>query len=115
MTNQLDSLMGIAGVLECCVPVLSLAAYIPQWRKLLVARNSESISLISWVIWAVAYVISVFYAVVLLQVTGFGWPLVATTALGLCFVLFTMVLVWRFRPQRKAVDKNHLSQKPQIF
>jgi len=30
----------------------------------------------------------------LLLTTGRGWPLVITTALGLCFVLFTMLRVW---------------------
>ena len=97
MTQQLESLLWVAGVAESSVPVLSLAAYVPQWRMLMRSRDSSSISMTSWGIWAVSYVIATFYSSVLLLSTGRGWPLVITTALGLCFVLFTMLLVWRLR------------------
>lgn len=97
MPATLDTLMRIANVAESAVPLLSLAAYIPQWRTLLRTRDSRSISMASWGIWAVSYLIATFYSCVLLLVTGRGWPLVITTAVGLCFVLFTMLLVWRMR------------------
>ena len=97
MTQQMENLMWLAGVAESAVPVLSLAAYIPQWRVLMRSRDSSSISMISWGIWAVSYVIATFYSSMLLLTTGRGMPLVITTALGLCFVLFTMLLVWHLR------------------
>jgi uncharacterized protein with PQ loop repeat len=97
MAPALETLMTIANVAESTVPILSLAAYIPQWRTLLRTRDSRSISMVSWGIWAVSYLIATFYASVLLLVTGRGWPLVITTAVGLCFVLFTMLLIWRTR------------------
>lgn len=97
MNTWSEILLPFANVAESLVPVLSLAAYIPQWRQLLASRDSRSISLLSWAVWALAYAISVFYAVVLLAVTGRGWPLVTTTALGFLFVLVTLGLAWRFR------------------
>lgn len=48
-------------------------------------------------LWACSYSIALTYSSTLLLVTGRGWPMVITTSLGLCFVMFTMVLVWRFR------------------
>ncbi|NQX01401.1 hypothetical protein HQ447_12145 [bacterium] len=48
MTQQLENLMWIAGVAKSAVPVLSLAAYIPQWRVLMRSRDSSSISMTSW-------------------------------------------------------------------
>ncbi len=79
------------------MPICSLCAYVPQWRKLLRTRCSGSISLVSWLLWACSYSIALIYSTTLLLVTGRGWPMVITTSLGLAFVLFTMVLVWRFR------------------
>jgi uncharacterized protein with PQ loop repeat len=97
MSNRLETLMSVASVAQSIVPLISLTAYVPQWVKLIRTKESRSISMVSWMIWAVCYGIGVFYSVVLLNVTGRGWPLVAATSLGLSFVLFTMVLVWRYR------------------
>lgn len=97
MTHSHDTLMLVAGTDETMVPILSLIAYIPQWRKLLKKRDSGTLSMISWMIWAVSYAIAVFYASVLLCVTGRGWPLLIAMSCGLAFVLFTMSLIWRFR------------------
>ena len=93
----LETLLTVTGTAQSCVPLLSLCAYVPQWRKLMKARSSGSISLFSWALWAGAYGIATIYSTLLLLVTGKGWPMVATTSLGLCFVLFTLFLVWRFR------------------
>ena len=97
MNPKLETLMTVAGFLQSIVPLISLTAYVPQWVRLIRTKESRAISLVSWMIWAVCYTIGVFYSVVLLNVTGRGWPLVAATSLGLSFVLFTMVLVWRYR------------------
>jgi uncharacterized protein with PQ loop repeat len=91
------TLLPIANVAESLVPVISLVAYIPQWRHLMRTRDSRGISLSSWGIWALAYAISVFYASVLLAVTGMGLPLLLGTSFGLLFVLITMVLAWLYR------------------
>ncbi len=97
MNPKLETLMTVAGFLQSIVPLISLTAYVPQWVRLIRTKESRAISLVSWMIWAVCYGIGLFYSVVLLNVTGHGWPLVAATSLGLSFVLFTMVLVWRYR------------------
>jgi len=107
MNPSLEVWLRIAGAAESAVPVLSLAAYVPQWRVLMRSRDSSSISLMSWGIWAVSYFIATFYSTMLLLVTGRGLPMVITTALGLCFVLFTMLLVWRLRrPVAKPLDRS---------
>jgi uncharacterized protein with PQ loop repeat len=86
-----------ASAAQFLVPLLSLTAYIPQWRKLIRTGDSSSISLMSWCIWVLSYSIAVFYSVTLLVVTGHGLALVVTTVLGLCFVIFTVALVLRYR------------------
>ena len=97
MNIPLEKWFTIAGAAQSCVPLISLCAYVPQWRKLLKTRSSGSISLSSWVLWAGSYSIAVIYSSLLLMITGKGWPMVATSSLGLIFVIFTLVLVWRFR------------------
>jgi uncharacterized protein with PQ loop repeat len=97
MNTPLEKWFAIAGVVQSCVPLVSLCAYVPQWRKLLKTRSSGSISLSSWVLWTGSYSIAVIYSSLLLMTTGKGWPMVATSSLGLVFVIFTLVLVWRFR------------------
>jgi uncharacterized protein with PQ loop repeat len=101
MSSTLDTWLKIAGAAQSLIPIISLCAYVPQWRKLYQTRNSGAISLASWGLWAVSYSIAVFYSAMLLLVTGHGIPLVVTTTAGLCFVLFTMVLVWRFRDRTR--------------
>lgn len=97
MKPSLDVWLTVVGALQSCVPVVSLCAYIPQWRKLMKTRSSGSISITSWVLWAGAYSVGTTYSTLLLMATGKGWPLVITTAGGLGFVLFTLFLVWRYR------------------
>ena len=97
MSSSLEMWMKLASAGQSLIPILSLCAYVPQWKKLFQTRNSGAISVASWVIWTISYLIAVVYAVLLLMVTGHGVPLVVTTVAGLCFVVFTMVLVWHFR------------------
>ena len=97
MNSNHETLMLVAGTAESLVPLLSLTAYIPQWRKHYPTRSSGPLSMISWVIWALSYAIAVFDSIVLLIVTGRGWPLLVTTLSGLLMVLYTIILIWRFR------------------
>lgn len=95
MTSQ--NLLNIAGFLQAAVPVISLIAYLPQWKKLVDTKSSKDISLRSWSIWVVSSSISLFYAIVLYQYTGKGVPLVFASAAGLLFVLITVYLTARYR------------------
>lgn len=99
MEKQLETWLLVAGAAQTCVPIFSLCAYIPQWRKLLKLRHSGAISLGSWVLWACSYTIAVVYSSLLVVVTGRGWPILLTASCGLVSVLFTIILVWRFRPK----------------
>lgn len=95
MTSQ--SLLNIAGLLQTAVPVISLIAYLPQWKKLIDTKSSKDISLRSWSIWIVSSSISLFYAVALFRVTGKGIPLIFAASAGLLFVIITVYLTARYR------------------
>ena len=90
----------VANVLQSCIPILSLAAYIPQWRKLISGRSSKDISLRAWLMWSVSSGIAVFYAMVQRLLTGHGTALVFSSVANFLFVLITVGLVVRYR------DKN---------
>lgn len=97
MSENLEKWLVWAGIAQTCVPVFSLCAYIPQWRKLLKLRDSGAISLGSWILWAFSYTTAVVYSSLLVVVTGRGWPILLTAGVGLASVLFTISLIWRFR------------------
>lgn len=97
VSDNLENWLVWAGVAQTCVPIFSLCAYIPQWRKLLKLRDSGAISLGSWILWAFSYTTAVVYSALLVVVTGRGWPILLTAGVGLVSVLFTISLIWRFR------------------
>lgn len=93
----LDDWFNVAGLLQSCVPVLSLTAYVPQWRTLLRSRSSENVSLTAWLMWTLTSAIALFYAAASYAVTGRGLPLVFSTTLLFLFCEFTLFLVYRYR------------------
>lgn len=95
MTSK--DLLYIAGFLQTIVPVISLIAYLPQWKKLIDTKSSKDLSLRSWSIWVISSSISLFYAVMLFQVTGKGLPLIFASSAGLLFVIITLYLTARYR------------------
>lgn len=99
-------LLVFAGFLQSAVPVISLIAYLPQWKKLVDTKSSKDISLRSWSIWIVSSSISLFYAIVLFRYTGKGMPLVFASAAGLAFVMITAFLTARYRMKRETTGSN---------
>ena len=95
--NDDQGMLEVAGALQSVVPVISLIAYLPQWKKLVDTRSSKDLSLRSWSIWIVSSSISLFYAVALYRFTGKGVPLIFASAAGLLFVLITVYLTARYR------------------
>ena len=91
------TLLNIAGILQAAVPVISLIAYLPQWKKLVDTKSSKDISLRSWSIWIISSSISLFYSIVLYKVTGKGIPLIFASSAGLLFVMVTVYLTARYR------------------
>ncbi|MBE9609022.1 PQ-loop domain-containing transporter [Chitinilyticum piscinae] len=83
--------------LQATVGVLSLLAYLPQWRTLLRTRSSANIALGSWAVWSLSSLIATVYAVVQLLLHGTGWALVFSASSNLLFVLVTVMLIARFR------------------
>ncbi len=70
-----EKIVVIANFLQGCSPLLSLFAYLPQWRKIIANKSSRDISLTSWLVWLVSSGIAIFYAVIQYQVTGKGTAL----------------------------------------
>jgi uncharacterized protein with PQ loop repeat len=92
-----ESLVTVANVLQSCVPLLSLTAYLPQWRRLAVTKSSKDISMHAWFIWCFSGAITLFYAVMQYLVTGQGTALIFSSATALTFVVITAYMVFRYR------------------
>ena len=92
-----DTVVTGANLCQMLVPLISLSAYVPQWRKFHHTRSSEDVSLRSWCVWTVSSVFGAFYAIVQVRLNGRGWPLVMSTGLTLLFVILTVAQIVRYR------------------
>jgi uncharacterized protein with PQ loop repeat len=92
-----EAAIAAASFLQGSIPLLSLTAYLPQWRKIVATKSSRDISLQAWLLWSVSAFISVFYAVAQYQTTGQGTALVFSSAVNLVFVLITVYLLVIYR------------------
>lgn len=97
-----------ANIMQSAIPVLSLVAYLPQWKQLIRTKSSRDISLSSWLIWSVSAIFALVYAIVQYRVTGAGSALVFSSATILLFVLITVVLVAMYR------DDSRRRLQPQV-
>jgi len=104
-----DAVIWLADAGQAAVPLLSLAAYLPQWIKICRTRTSGSISIRAWLIWTLSSVLALFYAVVQLLLNGRGWALVFATGAGLAFVVTTLLLVIWFRPSVPGAVRTYRS------
>ncbi|MDQ1330108.1 MAG: MtN3 and saliva related transrane protein [Thermodesulfobacteriota bacterium] len=93
-----DSVIITANACQIATTFISLSAYLPQWIKLIKTKSSADIALKSWCIWIVAATFTLFYAIVQFLLNGRGWPLIISAAASMCCILFTIILVVRFRP-----------------
>lgn len=94
-----EVVVSAANICQMAVPFIAFSAYLPQWIKLIRTKSSRDISLRSWCIWTVSGLCALFYAVVQLFLNGRGWPLVFSTTFGLFSILFTVSLIFRYRPK----------------
>lgn len=107
-----DSLVAVANLLQGCLPLLSLTAYVPQWRRILRTKSSRDISIHAWLLWCVSGSIALFYAVVQYLATGQGVALVISAGTLLAFVFITTALVYVHRhgntrvAQQEVVDNR---------
>ena len=92
-----ETIITLANFLQSAVPLIALAAYVPQWRRIVIRKSSQDVSLAAWLLWVVTASIAVFYAIVQLLVTGQGVALVFSSSLTLLFVATTVVLVFVYR------------------
>jgi uncharacterized protein with PQ loop repeat len=96
----------IANLMQSSIPVLSFTAYVPQWLRLIKTKSSASISLHAWLIWGLSAIFGTFYAVVQLDITGRGWPLLISCIATLIMISFTIGMIIYYRP---APHKNELN------
>jgi uncharacterized protein with PQ loop repeat len=94
-----DSVVAAASFMQGSIPLLSLSAYLPQWKKIIATKSSKDISLHSWLLWSVSAAITVFYAVAQYQTTGKGSALVFSSSVNLIFVIVTVYLLLIYRKQ----------------
>ena len=92
-----DKIVIVANFLQGCSPLLSLFAYIPQWKKIIANRSSKDISLTSWLVWTLSSAIAIFYAIIQYKVTGKGTALIFSSVLVLVFVFITVCLIAFYR------------------
>jgi len=86
-----------ASYLQFFVGLLSLLAYIPQWKLMYSAKSSRNVSLGSWAIWSISSLIATFYALVQVLANGRGWALVFSASSNLLFVIVTLCLIAKYR------------------
>lgn len=86
-----------ATYLQASVGVLSLLAYLPQWKTIYQNKSSENIALSSWATWTASSVIASLYALVQVLEHGRGWALVFSASSNLVFVLITLALIAKYR------------------
>jgi len=94
-----DPVVAAASFLQGSIPLLSLSAYLPQWKKIVETKSSRDISLRAWLLWSVSAAIAVFYAVAQYQTTGQGTALVFSSTVNLIFVIITVYLLVIYRRQ----------------
>lgn len=92
----------VANFLQGCSPLLSLFAYLPQWKKIVANKSSRDISLTSWLVWLLSSAIAIFYAIVQYKVTGKGTALIFSSVLVLVFVIITVCLIALYRKGDRA-------------
>ncbi len=110
-----DNLLLLADFFQGFTIILTLFAYIPQWRRIWLNRSSENISIRSWVIWSFSSAMAWFYALCGYYINGVGGVLFLTSTLNLIFILATLAIVYAFRCRegfaearvRLAVDEIH--------
>jgi uncharacterized protein with PQ loop repeat len=92
----------VANFLQGCSPLLSLFAYLPQWRKIIANKSSKDISLTSWLVWLLSSSIAIFYAIIQYKITGKGTALIFSSVLVLVFVFITICLIALYRKDAKS-------------
>jgi uncharacterized protein with PQ loop repeat len=97
-----EKIVIVANFLQGCCPLLSLFAYLPQWKKIIANKSSRDISLTSWLVWTLSSAIAIFYAVIQYQVTSKGTALIFSSVLALAFVFITVCLIAFYRKDDRA-------------
>lgn len=92
-----ESIIITANACQVATIFISLSAYLPQWIKLIQTKSSADISLKSWCIWIIAAFFTLFYAIVQFLLNGRGWPLIISSTASLFCIIFTIILIVKYR------------------
>jgi uncharacterized protein with PQ loop repeat len=95
-----------ANVLQSSIPLLSLSAYFPQWRKIVLTKSSRDISLRAWVVWTLTASFSCFYSIVQYLLNGRGVALIFSTSTSCGFIVITVYLIIKYRHGNSAVAQQ---------
>ncbi|WP_373973739.1 PQ-loop domain-containing transporter [Chitinibacter sp. SCUT-21] len=98
-----------ATLLQASVGILSMLAYLPQWKTLYQTKSSRNIALSSWAIWTASSVIASVYALVQVLEHGRGWALVFSATSNLLFVIITLLLIAKYRQPKHATPPYQIS------
>lgn len=90
-------LIDVANILQSSVPLISLFAYIPQWRKLYKSKSSNDIAIEAWWLWTLSSSFALFYAIVHQLNTGAALALLFSCSVNLFFVVITLFMVFLYR------------------
>jgi uncharacterized protein with PQ loop repeat len=97
MSTTPEIMLAIAGVLQGSLAVVTIAAVLPQWLKLYRTRTSQDISVLSWLIWTLASLVSLFYATCQVCFLSVGHSLLIATATSVVTNVVTLVIILAFR------------------
>lgn len=92
-----DQIYYLACFLQSTIVFINLSAYFPKWLLLLRTKTTEGVAVGSWLIWLLASVIGLFYAIIVYIKVGYGMPLILTYLVGVLSNLFTLLLIFRYR------------------
>ena len=92
-----EIMLAIAGVLQGSLAVVTIAAVLPQWLKLYRTRSSQDISVLSWLIWTLASLVSLFYATCQVCFLSVGHSLLIATATSVVTNVITLIMILAFR------------------
>ena len=94
---QYFSFSVFADLCQASTIFLSLIAYLPQWSTILKRRSSEHVALWAWILWLGSSGLSLVYAFLLNYLEETARLLLITSTFNVCFLLFTLALILRFR------------------
>jgi len=100
---DISLLLASADIAQTSTIAIALYANVPQWLVILSTKTSKNISLMSWWLWLVGSLLSVFYSIVQNFVFGHSSSLILTSTMNLVCNTITLFLIVKFRKTEKHI------------